>query len=98
MLMNNIYVESPQDRKKGTDAFYANILNSLQPGVSLIILHAAYDDSEMQAVTYEHPDYGAAWRQAEYNFFTSGTCRKLLQQNRIQLITWREIRDKIIRE
>jgi predicted glycoside hydrolase/deacetylase ChbG (UPF0249 family) len=98
VMLNNIYMETPQDRAKGTDAFYTNILNSLQPGVNLIIIHAANDDSEMQAVTVDHPDYGAAWRQADVNFFTSETCKKLLQQNGIQLITWREIRDKIIRK
>jgi predicted glycoside hydrolase/deacetylase ChbG (UPF0249 family) len=98
VMLNNIYMETPQDRAKGTDAFYTNILNSLQPGVNLIIIHAANDDSEMQAVTADHPDYGAAWRQADVNFFTSETCKKLLKQNGIQLITWREIRDKIIRK
>lgn len=98
VMLNNIYMETPQDRGKGTDAFYTNILNSLQSGVNLIIIHAASDDSEMQAVTVDHPDYGAAWRQADVNFFTSEICKKLLQQNGIQLITWREIRDKIIRK
>lgn len=98
LLLNNIYIESPQDRAKGTDAFYTNILNSLQAGVNLIIIHAAHDDSEMRAVAVDHPDYGAAWRQADYNFFTSETCKKLLQQNDIHLVTWRQIRDKIIRK
>jgi chitin disaccharide deacetylase len=98
VMLDNIYIESPQDYAKGTEVFYTNILQSLKPGVSEIIIHAAYDNSEMQAVTVDHPDYGASWRQADFNFFTSETCKKLLQQNGIQLITWREIRDKIIRE
>ncbi|HWI91763.1 MAG TPA: polysaccharide deacetylase family protein [Flavisolibacter sp.] len=98
ILLNNIYVESPADYAKGPEAYYTNVLKSLQPGVRLIILHAAYDDSEMNAITAGHPDYGAAWRQADYNFFTSETCKNLLQQNGIQLIAWKEIRDKIIRK
>lgn len=97
VLLNNIYVESPVDYAKGADNYYTGILKSLQPGVSLIILHAAYNDSEMQAVTAQHPDYGAMWRQADYNFFTSDACKKLLKQNGIQIVTWKEIRDKIIR-
>jgi hypothetical protein len=52
----------------------------------------------MQAVTIDHPDYGAAWRQADFDFFTSAACRDLLAQQQIQLITWREIRDKLIRK
>jgi predicted glycoside hydrolase/deacetylase ChbG (UPF0249 family) len=97
VVINNIYMEYPQDYKSGTEAFYTKTIQSVQPGVNEIILHAAYDDREMQGVTIDHPDYGAAWRQADFNFFTSEKCKKLLQQNGIQVITWREIRDKLIR-
>jgi len=98
VVLNSIYVESPPDYTNGAEAYYTNILRSLQPGVSEIILHAAYDDTEMRAVTVDHPDYGAAWRQADLNFFTSEACKKLLKENGIQLITWREIRDKVVRK
>ncbi len=98
VIIGDIYVENPPDYKNGAAAFYTNILQSLKAGVSLIILHAAYDDREMQAVTIDHPDYGAAWRQADFNFFTSETCKKLLRDNHIRVITWREIRDKLVRQ
>jgi len=71
--------------------YYSNVLKNIQPGVSLIIIHTAYDDAEMQGVSVDHPDWGAAWRQADYDFFTSETCRKLIKEQGIQLITWREI-------
>jgi hypothetical protein len=51
----------------------------------------------MQAVTIDHPDYGSAWRQADLDFFTSETCRQILREEKIQLITWKEIRDKLLR-
>jgi hypothetical protein len=51
----------------------------------------------MQAATIGHPDYGAEWRQADLNFFSSDNCKALLKEQNIQLITWREIRDKLIR-
>jgi hypothetical protein len=51
----------------------------------------------MQAVTIEHPAFGAAWRQADFDFFTSDACKRLLKDNNIQLITWKEIRDKLYR-
>jgi hypothetical protein len=90
-------METPQDYAKGAEAYYTNVLQSIQPGVSLIIVHAAYDNAEMQAITANHPDYGAAWRQADFKFFTSQSCKNILQQNNIRLITWREIRDKLVR-
>ena len=98
ILIDNIYIENPQDYNNGAEAFYTKTLQELQPGVHEIILHAAYDDREMQGVSIDHPDYGAAWRQADFDFFTSETCKKLLQQNNIHLITWREIRDKLVRK
>lgn len=97
VTINDIFIENPEDFTRGAETYYTGILQSLQPGVHEIILHAAYDNQEMQAVTADHPDYGAAWRQADFNFFTGERCKILLQQNNIQLITWREIRDKLVR-
>lgn len=94
-VIDNVYTANPQDFKNGFENYYSGIFKQLQPGVSIILLHAAYDDREMQAVSIEHPDWGAAWRQADFNFFTSANCKKLLQENNIRVITWREIRDKL---
>lgn len=97
VVLDMIYMASPENYKNGMENFYTGVLESVQPGVSIILLHAAFDDREMQAVTVDHPDYGAAWRQADFDFFTSEKCRKLLVDNDIRLITWREIRDKLLR-
>ncbi len=85
------------DYKKGMENFYTEQLKSLQPGLTVLLLHAAYDNDEMQAVTVQYVDYGATWRQHDVNFFTSDKCRKLLAEEKIKVITWREIRDKIVR-
>lgn len=50
---------------------------------------------EMQAVTIDHPDYGAAWRQADFDFFTSDACKKLLEENQVHVISWKEIKEKL---
>ena len=78
---------APQDWAK----FYSDALRNLQPGVTEIVIHLAYDDSEMRGATFDHPDWGAAWRQRDFDFFTSDAFRKLLEENKIKLITWREI-------
>lgn len=90
-LIDQLIMAEPENYKTGMAEFYTKSLNTLQPGVNVLLIHAAHDDAEMQAVTIEHPDYGAAWRQADYDFFTSEACKKLLAENNIQLITWREI-------
>src|SRR5215204_6214879 len=76
---------------KDWSRFYADAIKNLQPGVTEVVVHLAYDDAEMRGATFNHPDWGAAWRQRDFDFFTSDTFRKLLQENQIKLITWREL-------
>jgi predicted glycoside hydrolase/deacetylase ChbG (UPF0249 family) len=78
---------TPQDWAK----FYSEALKKLEPGVTEVVIHLAYDDAEMQGATFNHPNWGAAWRQRDLEFFTSDAFRKLLQENQIKLITWRDL-------
>ena len=71
--------------------FYSDAIKNLEPGVTEVVIHLAYDDAEMRGATFNHPDWGAAWRQRDFDFFTSDAFRKLLQENQIKLITWREL-------
>jgi chitin disaccharide deacetylase len=45
----------------------------------------------MRAATIDHPDWGAAWRQRDFDVFTSEKFRQLLRENNVKLITWREL-------
>lgn len=96
VLTNNVYMAFPPAEVKDRPAYYTQVLNDLQPGLNCILLHAAYNDDEMQAITADHADYGAAWRQADFDFFSSDACKKVLAANNIHLITWKEIKDKLI--
>jgi predicted glycoside hydrolase/deacetylase ChbG (UPF0249 family) len=71
--------------------WYAAELRKLQPGVSEVIVHLAYDDAEMRAIAVDHPAWGSAWRQRDFDFFTSERFRTILQENDIKLVTWREL-------
>jgi predicted glycoside hydrolase/deacetylase ChbG (UPF0249 family) len=98
VVTDMIYMASPADYKSGMKQFYSGVIKGIKPGLNVILIHLALDESEMRAVTVDHPDYGAAWRQADYDFFTSDECRKLLSDNKVKVITWREVRDKITRK
>ena len=98
ILVDHILSASPQDFKNGFANFYTNGIKNLKPGLTYLIIHTAYDDEEMRAVTIDHPDWGAAWRQEDFNFFSSPECKKVLKENNIYVITWKEIRDKIVRK
>jgi predicted glycoside hydrolase/deacetylase ChbG (UPF0249 family) len=71
--------------------FYTEALKKLEPGVTEVVIHLAYDDGEMRGATSDHPNWGAAWRQRDLDFFTSDAFRQLLREQQIKLITWREL-------
>jgi len=71
--------------------FYTAALKNLQPGVTVFIIHLAFDDVEMRAATRERDTWGAAWRQRDFDFFTSPQFKAWLREQNIQLVTWREL-------
>jgi predicted glycoside hydrolase/deacetylase ChbG (UPF0249 family) len=71
--------------------FYVTALKNLKPGVTEFVIHPGYDDEELRAATRERSTWGAAWRQRDYDFFTSDQFREILAQQKIKLITWREL-------
>lgn len=70
---------------------YENLLSPLPPGVYQLIVHLAYDDAEMRGATWDHPDWGAAWRQADFDLIRSETFRQFLKSQGFVLVTWREL-------
>jgi len=69
-----------------------NLIKNVQPGVTEIFVHLAHDDAETQAVTVNHPEWGAAWRQREVEAVSSPAFRTALEENHIILIGWQDIK------
>lgn len=90
-VIDEIIMAYPEDYEAGMEEFYTNKINNLKPGVHVLLVHLAFDDEEMNAVTAGHTTYHAPWRQADFNFFTSEKAKKLIEDNHIKLITWKEI-------
>jgi len=40
----------------------------------------------------DHPDYGAAWRQRDYDVMTSQEFKKALQENNVILVKWKDLK------
>jgi predicted glycoside hydrolase/deacetylase ChbG (UPF0249 family) len=96
IVVDKLYCALPEDNIEGLGNYYSNILKSLKPGLNVILVHVAYNNKEMQNITQDQLNFGSAWRQDDYDFFTSNECRQLINDNNIQLITWREIRDRLL--
>jgi predicted glycoside hydrolase/deacetylase ChbG (UPF0249 family) len=71
--------------------FYHTAIKKLPPGVTEFVIHVAFANDEMKAATRERDTWGAAWRQRDFDFFTSAEFRSLLVQEKVKLITWREL-------
>lgn len=91
IIVNQILGAGPADFRSGFPAYYEQLLRSLRPGLNELIVHLAFDDAEMQGVTFEHPDWGATWRQADFDFVSSESCRKAIEEAGIYLVSWREV-------
>jgi predicted glycoside hydrolase/deacetylase ChbG (UPF0249 family) len=91
LVVDRVLGADPSVRPERWAEFYADLIKNLKPGVTELIVHLASDDGEMRAVAQDHPDWGAAWRQRDFDFVTGETFRRLLKENNVKLITWREI-------
>ena len=92
VLINGIVMAYPQVPADGWKDFYLNAIRNLKPGVTEFIVHLGHDDAELQAVTADHSDYGAAWRQRDYNVITSPEFKKLIEDNHVILVRWRDLK------
>ena len=64
--------------------WYKKQLAPLPPGVYQLIVHLAYDDEEMRGATWDHPDWGAAWRQRDLDMVKSRGVSAVSQGARIR--------------
>ncbi len=71
--------------------WYQKQLEPLGPGVYEVIVHLAYDDDEMRGASYDHPDWGAAWRQHDIDMVKSAEFRQFLKDQKFVLVGWKDL-------
>ena len=94
VVLDRMVIIKGEVRPEQWAAFYRNSLESLPPGVSEFLIHPGYDNAELQEFFEHRLAWGAAWRQRDFDFFTSGEFRDLLSRLDIELITWREVAER----
>ena len=92
VILDSLVIAYPAVGAANWKAFYLNAIRNLKPGVTEIIVHLAHDDAEAQAVMVDHPDYGAAWRQRDYDVVTSAEFKQALEENHVVLIQWKDLK------
>lgn len=91
VVIDHTVTIGPEITPQEWPAYYRRAVESLQPGVTEFVIHPGLDNAELQALCADRPTWGAAWRQRDFDFFTSDEFRDLLAKHDIKLITWREI-------
>ena len=95
VVVDGFFTIGKGEYENGSSAYYTNVIKSLKPGLSTILIHTAYNNEEMKGMTIYHPDWGDEWRQRDFDFFMSDTCKELLEEQKIVLVTWREIKEAL---
>jgi chitin disaccharide deacetylase len=91
VLVEKVIEIEPGIGAKDWSAWYRKQLEPLGPGVYQVIVHLAYDDEEMRGATYDHPDWGAAWRQHDLDMVKSPEFRQFLREQGFVMVGWREL-------
>ena len=92
VLLDSVLIANPSIAASNWKNFYLDTIKNLKPGLTELIVHLGYDDAELQAVTVNHPDYGSAWRQRDFDAITSPEFRKALQDNHVVLVRWSDLK------
>jgi predicted glycoside hydrolase/deacetylase ChbG (UPF0249 family) len=92
VLLDSVVIANPSVPAAHWKDFYLDAIKNLKPGLTEFIVHLARDDAESQAVMVDHPDYGAAWRQRDYDAVTSPEVKKALEDNHIILVRWMDLK------
>jgi chitin disaccharide deacetylase len=92
IVLDSLVMFDPRVPPERWTESYVKAVQSLKPGLHELIVHLGHDDPELEAVTVDHPDYGAAWRQRDFNAVTSSEFRKALEENHIILVGWKDLK------
>ncbi|HYT74285.1 MAG TPA: polysaccharide deacetylase family protein, partial [Vicinamibacterales bacterium] len=90
-LIDRIVSVEPGVTPAGWLDAYRTLLTPLGPGVYQLIVHLGYDDDEMRGATSDHPNWGARWRQSDFDMVKSQAFRDFLRERGFTLIGWRDL-------
>jgi hypothetical protein len=91
VILDAIVIAGQGLRPDQTTDFYLNAIKNLEPGLTEMIVHLGHNDPELQAVMVDHEDFGAAWRQRDYDVVNSPQFKQALRDNHVILVHWKDL-------
>ena len=92
VILDSVVMANPSVRSSEWRDFYVHAVKNLKSGVTEMIVHLGHDDAELQAVTLDHPDFGSAWRQRDYDLVTSFEFKRAIEENHVILVKWKDLK------
>jgi predicted glycoside hydrolase/deacetylase ChbG (UPF0249 family) len=87
-LVDQILEIAPGVPPDGWEAAYEKMLAPQPAGVYELIVHLGYDGDEMLGATADHPNWGSAWRQHDFDMVKSAKFQAFLRDQHFTPITW----------
>ncbi|MBB4077761.1 hypothetical protein GGR28_000362 [Lewinella aquimaris] len=91
IIIDDVYMMDETIPAHQWPSFYNDLLAQMKPGLHELIVHLAFDGAEMRAVTIDHPAFGSAWRQNDYDYVTSDALKAFLAAQQIILVDWGDL-------
>lgn len=91
IFLDNLLQIGPGVSKAEWLGAYKKMLQPLPAGTYQLIVHLAHNDAEMQGATSDHPDWGAEWRQNDFDLVRSSEFRQFLKDQGFILISWKDL-------
>jgi predicted glycoside hydrolase/deacetylase ChbG (UPF0249 family) len=88
VIVQDVFQATRDLTPSSLEDYYISALGHVQPGLSELIVHPAFDDSEMRDIYQGREAYGAAWRQRDLEIMSSRKFKSALRENSIQVINW----------
>ena len=91
MLVQKVISIDPGISAADWVGWYEKQLRPLGPGVYEMVIHLAYDDDEMRGATFDHADWGSAWRQHDFDMVKGAEFQKFLKDQGFVLVGWKDL-------
>jgi predicted glycoside hydrolase/deacetylase ChbG (UPF0249 family) len=91
IILDNLIEIMPGISKAEWLNAYKKMLQPLPPGTYQLVVHLAHNDAEMQGATFDHPDWGADWRQNDFDVVRSPDFQRFLKDQGFILISWKDL-------
>jgi predicted glycoside hydrolase/deacetylase ChbG (UPF0249 family) len=89
-IIDDLWYATPDVPPQAWLEYHVDLLRKLEPGINQLLVHPGFADYELLHITAGIPEWGAEWRQRDFDVISGRVFASELKRNNIKLISWRE--------